>query len=241
MNSHTLFPSIAIILAGGKGTRLRPITYETPKPLIPIHGRPLIFHILDLFRKYKINNVLLSVGYMKDKIKKRLGNGSKFGLNIVYLEEDEPLGTGGPLKLAKKYLTKTFIVSNGDELKKINITEMFNFHRQNKALATIALTKVDNPSAYGVAELDGKRIAKFIEKPKIEDAPSNLINAGFYIMEPEMLSYIPNGFCMLERDVFPKIAEEGKLFAFPFSGQWFDTGNIERYEKAKNEWTDIKL
>ena len=116
---------------------------------------------------------------------------------------------------------------------------MFRLHKRKNALATLALTTVDDPSHYGVARLDGSRIVEFIEKPKKEDAPSNLINAGFYIMEPEAIDMIPNGFSMLEKDVFPKLAKAGRLRGFPFAGQWFDIGNIERYKIAEKNWKGV--
>ena len=125
-------------------------------------------------------------------------------------------------------------------MKNVNIEEMYKVHKENNALATIALTTVHDPSAYGVARLSGSKILEFVEKPLKENAPSNLINAGFYIIEPEVVDMIPNGFSMLEKDVFPKLAKQGRLFGYPFSGQWFDTGNIERYEKALKEWKDIE-
>jgi NDP-sugar pyrophosphorylase family protein len=230
----------ALILCGGKGTRLRPITYEIPKPLVPVHGRPLITHIFDLLKKYDICEVILSIGHMKEKIKEEIGDGSKFGMNITFLEEKKPLGTAGPLRLAKGMLNSSFVVSNGDELKNINIIDMYETHKKNNALATIALTTVEDPSVYGVARLDGNRIIEFVEKPKREETPSNLINAGFYIIEPEVIEMIPKGFCMLEKEIFPKLAKLGRLFGFPFSGQWFDTGNMKRYEKALKEWKDIR-
>ena len=231
----------AVILAGGKGTRLRPITYEIPKPLVPVHDKPIVAHLFDLFKKYGITDIVMCIGYMKEKIKNELGDGSKFGVKIRYVEENEPLGTGGPLRLAKNILKSTFVVSNGDELKDINIMEMYDMHKSNNALVTIALTTVEDPSAYGVARLDGNRIVEFVEKPPKDKAPSKLINAGFYIMEPEVLDMIPEGMVSLEREIFPKIAEMGKLYGYPFSGQWFDTGNIERYERAIKEWKDITL
>ena len=232
-------PHVAIILAGGKGTRLRPLTYEIPKALIPVQGRTLTEHVLDLFKRYGITEIIFSVGHMKEKIKAHLGDGSKFGVHITYLEEEEPLGTAGPLKLCRKQLANTFIVSNGDELKDIDLEEMYQFHKQSKALVTIALTTVEDPSAYGVAKLSGNRILEFVEKPKRENAPSNLINSGLYMIEPEVIAMIPEGFAMLEQEVFPKLAKQGKLFGYPFSGQWFDTGNMERYEKAIKEWRGI--
>jgi len=234
-------PKKAVILCGGKGTRLRPLTYELPKPLIQVHDKALIEHLLDLFKRYNITNITLAVGYMKEKVKDYFKDGKAFGVSIDYIEEDSPLGTAGPLNMLKNKVDTSIIVTNGDELKDINIEEMYNMHKHNKALATLALLSVDDPTQYGVAKLEGNRILEFVEKPKKEDAPSNLINAGFYILEPEVLDYIPEGSAMFETDVFPKLAREGKLFGYPFSGPWYDTGNFERYEKAIKEWKDIKI
>ena len=231
--------SRAVILAGGLGTRLRPITYEIPKALIPVHGRPLTEHLIDLFKKHDIKNITLAVGHMRDKIQAYFQNGEKLGVSLNYIEETEPVGTGGPLLLGKHLLTETFICSNGDELKKIDIQKMLALHRKTGAIATIALIRVEDPSQYGVARVDGEKILEFVEKPARETAPSNLINSGFYIMEPCVINYITPGFCMLEKIVFPKLAAEGKLFGFVSDGQWFDTGTMERYEKAIKEWEDI--
>ncbi len=233
----TNIPGKAVLLVGGRGTRLRPLTDKTPKGLLEVQDKTIIVHLFDLLKKYGIRDVVLSTGYLKDKIKERLGDGSSFGMNISYIEENEPLGTAGPLRLAKKYLKDSFIVSNGDELKDINIPRMFRLHKRKDALATIALTTVDDPSHYGVARLDGSRIIEFVEKPS--NPPSNLINAGFYILEPEVIDMIPDGFSMLEKDVFPKLAQLGRLRGFPFAGQWFDIGNIERYKTAQKNWRGI--
>jgi len=226
-------------LVGGKGTRLRPLTYKVPKALLDVQGKTVIEHLFNLLKKYGTREVILCVGHMKEKIKEYLGHGSKFGVNITYVEEEKPLGTAGPLKLAKKHLNSSFIASNGDELKDINIPRMFRLHKRKNALATVALTTAADPSQYGVARLDGSRILEFIEKPKAEDAPSNLINAGFYILEPKVLDLIPDGFSMLETDVFPQLAKKGRLRGFPFQGQWFDIGNLERYEMTKKRWKGI--
>lgn len=233
-------PKLAIILAGGKGTRLKPITSEIPKPLLPVHDKPIMEHVLDLFKKFNITNIMVSIGYKGEKIKDYFGNGKKFNVTLNYIEEKKPLGTGGPLHLAQQYLTSTFIICNADELKDIDLREMYSCHKENNALITIALTTVEDPSAYGVAKLSGNKILEFIEKPKKEAAPSKLISAGLYMIEPEVLSLIPRGTASLERDVFPKVAVMGRLYGYPFSGQWFDTGTLERYEVALKKWKDLK-
>lgn len=235
----TYRPEKALILVGGKGTRLRPLTYKTPKCMLKVQGKTLVEHLFDLLKKYGIRDIILSVGHMKRNIMDYYEDGSKFGVNIEYVEEDKPLGTAGPLKLAKKMLQDSFIVTNGDELKDINIPRMFRLHKRKDALGTIALTTVTDPSQYGVARLNGSRILEFVEKPKAAEAPSNLINSGFYILEPKIIDMIPDGFSMLEQDIFPKLAKQGLLRGFPFDGQWFDIGTLERYDLAKKKWGGI--
>jgi len=227
----------AYILAGGKGTRLRPITYEIPKPMVPIKGRPILEHTIELLRKYDVRDVIITIGYLGEKIKEYFGDGSKFGVKITYIEEDEALGTAGALRLAKPLLDETFIMFNGDNLVNIDIESLYEFHKQGKAKATIALTTVDDPTSYGVAVLEGPRIKAFLEKPK--NPPSKLINAGVYILEPEIIDLVPKGPSMIETDVFPQILEQGKLFGYPFEGQWLPTDNTERYERAIKEWRGI--
>jgi mannose-1-phosphate guanylyltransferase len=230
----------AVILAGGKGTRMRPFTYEMPKPMIPVQGKPLLQHIIELIRKYEIRKITLSTGYMGEKIREYFGNGSKFGVDITYIEEKEEMGTAGALRLMEDSLTGPFIMFNGDILANIDLHDFIIFHRENKAAATIALTSVKDPSRFGVANLRGNRILEFIEKPKDGTVKSKLINAGVYVMEPEILDYIPKRRSMMEVDVFPKLAKEGRLFGYPFDGQWFDTGTHEAYERAIKEWRSIK-
>lgn len=228
----------AIVLVGGEGTRLRPFTYELPKAMLPIHGKPMVQHVLDLLKSHGVTEIYLAIFYKGEKIKEYFGDGSKFGLDIKYVMEKTPLGTAGPLRLANKYLNETFFIVWGDILSEIDLTDFMHFHRNNEALATVSLTSVDDPSRYGVAAMQGSRIAEFIEKPSKEEAPSNLINAGIAIMEPEVIDkYVPEkGKAMVEYDVYPKIAKDGKLFGYPFRGQWFDTGTHEAYEKAIKEW-----
>ncbi len=236
----TDLPEKAVILVGGKGTRLHPLTLKTPKCMIDINGKTVCEHLFELLKKYGVREIILSVGHLREAAKAYFGDGSNFGVKITYVEEHEPLGTAGPLKLAKKYLHDSFIVTNGDELKNINIPRMFRLHKRKNALATIALTTVTDPSQYGVARLSGSRILEFVEKPKLGSEPSNLINSGFYILEPEVIDMIPDGFAMLEKDVFPKLAAMEKLRGYPFAGQWFDMGTHERLAHAKKKWRGIE-
>jgi|SRR3989344_4645407 len=234
-------PKYAVILAGGEGIRLKPITQEIPKPLIPVHDRPIIEHNIDLLRKYGITNVFLSVGYKGNKIRDYFGDGSKFGCKFTYLFEDKPLGTAGPLNMAKKHIDSTFVLANADELKNIDLHDMYRMHKESNALITIALTSVEDPSSYGVAKLQGNKILSFVEKPNKEEAPSKFINAGLYIIEPEIFEHMPNKEeISIEREVFPKIASIGRLYGYPFSGQWMDTGTLERYQYAIENWKGLE-
>lgn len=225
-NIHTAF-----IIAGGKGTRIQPITKEIPKSMLPLAGTPLLQYTINHLKEYGVNNIILSVGYKAEKIKEYFGDGHRFGVKITYIKEDEPLGTAGPLKLAKGLLKEPFIMCNADELKEIDLIDMFTFHNKNEALATIALTTVEDPSKYGVARLQGNKIVEFVEKPK-SNPPSRLINSGLYILDPKVIDYVPEGYAMIEKDVFPKIAQEGNLFGYSFIGYWQDIGNMEAYSKA---------
>ena len=230
----------AFVLAGGKGTRLRPITYEIPKPLVPLQNKPILEHVIDLLRTYDVRDIIISIGYLGEKIKEYFHDEKRLGVKITFVEEQEELGTGGPLRLAKNILKETFIMVNGDNLLNIDLYKMYQFHTETRATATIALTTVDDPSNYGVAVLEGNKIVKFVEKPRREDAPSKLINTGLYILEPKVIDLVPpSGPSFIEKDVFPRIAEKGELYGYLFSGQWFDTGTPERYEKALKEWRGV--
>ena len=227
-----------MILAAGKGTRVRPLTNEMPKPMIPVKGKPLIQHIIELCRKHEIREIILSIGYLGEKIREHFGDGSHLGVDITYIEEDEEMGTAGPLKLAKKMLDGPFLMFNGDVLSDVNLQDMIAFHNEQSGMATIALTQVEDTSSFGVIRLLGNKVVGFVEKPKGQE-DSKLINAGVYVLEPEILNYIPEGKAMLEKDVFPKLTDEGKLFGYPFDGQWFDTGTPEAYEEAIKNWGGV--
>ena len=226
----------ALILAGGFGSRLKEMTKTTPKPMLSLQGRKILEYSIDLCKRYGITEIVISVFYLKEQIKDYFKEGNDFGVNITYVEEEQPLGTAGALSLCKHLFDEPFVMCNADELKDINVKELYDQHITSKAKATIALTRVPDPSQYGVVELNGKRIERFIEKPKKEETKSNLISAGFYIINPEVIDIIPKGFSMIEKDVFPKLASSGDLFGFEFSGQWFDTGTPERYAQAEKSW-----
>ncbi|MEW6295754.1 MAG: nucleotidyltransferase family protein [Candidatus Diapherotrites archaeon] len=227
----------AFVLAGGKGTRLKPFTDEIPKPMIPVKGRPIIDYLVELLRKHEVRNIIFALGHKTDSIKEYFGNGTKFGVKITYIEEEKPLGTGGPLKLAKDLLKEEFLMFNGDNLTNINLGEMISFHKKHNALATIALKAVEDPSNFGVMELEGDKVIEFLEKPK--NPKSNLVNAGAYILKPEIIDMLPKGFSQIEKAVFPKLAAQGKLYGYIYKGQWFPTDTFERYEKALKEWKGI--
>ncbi len=234
----------AIILAAGRGTRLYPLTKSIPKPLIPFKDKTVVEYLLDWLKISGVEKIIIIQGDNK-KIESFIGNGEKYGLKIFYVSALEGKGTAHALKQAEKLVeNETFLVTNGDELKDISIHKFSEFHNNNNSLITIALTTVEDPSAYGVARMEGFKILEFIEKPKKEEAPSNLISSGTYIMNKNVFKMIPEGeknlFWMLEKDIFPKVAKEGKLYGYIFSGQWFDTGTFERYEKALEGWKGFK-
>lgn len=226
----------ALIMAGGFGSRLKEMTKDTPKPMLPLQGRPILEYAIELCKMHGITDISISVHYLGDKIKEYFGDGSSHNVKITYVEEKEPLGTAGALRLHKDWLNKPFLMCNADELKDIDLFAMLRQHALTGAVATIALTRVDDPSQYGVVEPEGIKIKRFVEKPKIGEAPSNLINAGLYILNPEVIPMVPRGFCMMEKEIFPRLAQQGKLFGFAFNGQWFDTGTLERYMNAERNW-----
>lgn len=231
--------SEALIAAGGQGTRLRPLTLEKPKALIDVNGKTLTERVLDILGEYNVKKVILSVCYMSDKVKNYFGDGSSFGFDISYCVEERAMGTAGALILMPKPLS-TFLMLNGDVLFDIDLEKMYEFHNRNKALATIALTYVDDPSRYGVVKMDGERIEHFVEKPLRENAPSNLVSAGYYLIEPIVCDLVAGKeYSMMEKDVFPKLALDGKLFGYYDPGLWFDTGTFESLELVRTFWRGI--
>lgn len=241
--SQSLNPTIdkAVILAGGRGINMRPFTFEMPKGLFPVGGKPILEQLIELLRKYDVRNILFSIGHLGEKIEEYFGDGRKFGVNIEYIREKEQLGTGGALVLAKKYLDNdSFLVVHGDILIDINLNDMIAFHKNNEALGTIAVTTVLDPSSYGEIIMNGTKITQFIEKPQKGKQKSQMISCGLYILEKGIFSYLPKkGQAQLE-DIFAKLASTGQLSAFPFSGRFLDIGTPKSYEKAIKEWGSIK-
>lgn len=231
----------AIILAGGIGERLRPLTNDTPKPLLPIKGKPIIEHAINNFKKYGIKDIILSVGFRAEKIKEYFGDGRKFGVRINYCVEETPLGTGGAIREASKGINEKFIAINGDNLADFNWKEIIELHERNNAKITIGLYPVEDVTQYGIADLDCDKLVKFIEKPKVEEAPTNLNNAGAYVIEPDALDILPEGKCSIERDCFEKLCgKNGEVYAYQHKKQWFPTDTLEKYKKAEDSFIPIK-
>jgi len=229
----------AIILAGGLGTRLRPLTEKTPKPLLPVKGLPIIEHAILNLKKHGIKDVILSIGYQAEKIKEYFGKGEKWEINVDYSVEDQPLGTGGALKKASQGIVETFVAINGDNLADFDWTSALRSHAESGAKITLQLFPVEDVTKFGIARLDNGKIVEFIEKPTVEQAPSNLNNAGGYIFEPEVMEKLPEGFCMIEKDCFEKLASEGVVFAHHHSGQWYPTDTIEKYTHADEKFKPL--
>lgn len=228
----------ALFLAGGLGTRLKPITDNLPKPMVPIMGKPLLERNIEKLKRHGVDEILLSTCYKPEIIENYFGDGSKLGVKISYITENEPLGTAGAIRNAAKYIDSTFLVFNADILSDIDITEMMRLHRERGAQATIAVTRVANPSAYGVIEHDEKGfVTAFKEKPKPHETRSNLINAGTYIFEPEILNEIPAGRAVsVERETYPLLLEKGyRIAIYDRCSYWLDLGTPEKYLKAHKD------
>jgi mannose-1-phosphate guanylyltransferase len=221
----------ALILAGGEGTRLRPLTSTQPKPVVPLAGRPLISYMLEWLRGHGVEDVLLSCGFLAGGVRAVLGDGSEYGVRLRYLEEPEPLGTGGALKFAEELLEERFLMLNGDVLTDIDLTAELAQHERTGARATLALVPVEDPSAYGlVRRASDAAVTEFVEKPRPNEIDTNLINAGAYILERDILAEMPaaGSNVSIEREVFPSLVGRG-LFGFQASAYWLDIGTPDRY------------
>jgi len=228
----------AVILVGGEGTRLRPLTYSTPKTMVPILNRPFLEHMLKYMKNHHIDDVVLALCYLPDHIREYFGDGSDRGVKLTYVVEGSPLGTAGAVKNVAQYLNETFFVFNGDVFTDMDLSAMLETHRNKSAKATIALTPVDDPTMYGVVETDTNgRVKRFVEKPKREAVTTNMINAGIYILEPSLLDYIPaNQSYTFERGLFPLLLErDDPFYSFNSHGYWIDIGTPEKYMQVNSD------
>jgi len=228
----------AIILVGGEGTRLRPLTYSVVKPMVPVANRPFIEHVILKLAAHGINDIVLAMGYKPDSIFAYFGDGAGPGIKLTYSLEEKPLGTAGAVKNAGGHVEDTFFVLNGDTFSDIDYTEMLDLHRRNRAMATIALSHVDDPTRFGVVETDAEsRVKAFIEKPSWENVTSHWINAGVYILEPSVLDCIPDGrFFMFEKGVFPPMLEKSeRVFSYPSKAYWIDVGRPSQYHQLNRD------
>ncbi|MCJ7464100.1 MAG: NDP-sugar synthase [Thermoplasmata archaeon] len=220
----------AVLLVGGLGTRLRPLTYRIPKPLIPVMGKPLVMHVIDSMPA-EIDEIIIPVSYKKEMMEDYLQK-NRPKRRITLVDEPEPMGTGGAVKNVEKHIDGQFLVINGDSISSLDIAKFIKFHRQKKAFASISLWPVDDPTPYGIVDLaKDDRIRRFQEKPKKEEAFSNLINAGAYALEHEVLDHIGKGFVSMEREVFPRILDRG-MYGMQFDGYWIDCGRRENLLEA---------
>lgn len=223
----------ALILAGGKGTRLRPLTVYTPKPIVPICNRPFLLYQIDTLRRAGITDITLSLSYQPNKIEHLLGDGSDYGVKLKYTVEPQPMGTAGAYKFAEDLIREPTVVFNGDILTDLDLKAVIREHNERKATATIVLTPVENPQSYGLVETESDgAIRRFLEKPKAAEITCNTINAGTYILEPKVLDYLPVGEnYSFEYGLFPDLLRRKEAFYahIPARTYWIDIGTPERY------------
>ena len=220
----------ALILAGGEGTRLRPLTSTVPKPVVPLVDRPFIAFMLEWLRGHDVDDVIMSCGFLASGVRNVLGDGSAYGMRLRYVEEPQPLGTGGALKFAESLLDERFLMLNGDVLTDLDVSAQLALHVQRGAQATLALTPVEDPSAYGlVRTLENGEVTGFVEKPASDQIDTRNISAGIYVLDRSVLELLePEQPASIERDVFPRLVGEG-LYAYVSSGYWLDIGTPDRY------------
>jgi len=228
----------AVILVGGEGTRLRPLTFNTSKAMVPILNKPFLEYLILYLKKHGVRDIILATSYLPDSIQSYFGDGTGSGVHLTYLIEEQPLGTAGAVKNASSFLGEPFFVVNGDILTGIDLSAMMSQHQKIKPKVSLALTPVDNPTIYGVVETDGKGMVKrFVEKPSWEQVTTNMINAGIYILEPEVLSYIPPTTpCTFEHYLFPLLLKQGEpILSYPSTAYWTDIGTLEKYLKVNHD------
>jgi NDP-sugar pyrophosphorylase family protein len=234
-----------IILVGGFGTRLRPLTANTPKPIIPIVNKPFLIYQIELLKMYGVNEIILATGHLSQTIKKVLGGGEAYGVKLIYSLENQPLGTGGAVKLASKYLDgQGAFILNGDVLTDINLDKLLAFHKHKKAKVTISLVAVADPTKFGLVETDeNNQVRAFVEKPGQNEITTNMINAGAYYFENEIFEMIPAGVSYsLERGLYPMLLDKKiPFYAYNSTDYWLDIGTPKKYLEANKDVLEDKV
>lgn len=232
----------AVILAGGKGTKMRPFTYEMPKSLLPVGGKPVLEHLITELKRNHITEIILCVGYLGDKIKEYFGSGEKFGVHITYSAEKEPLLTGGAILKVKKLIDdEPFLVINGDVITTLNIQDLIDFHESEQTVVTVALTTVNEPKQFGQLALHGAKLVNFYQRPLGRSVKSHLVNCGLYVCEPGVFQHFPkNQISFMFEDVLNTLIQKREASGFVFEGSWFDVGNLSGYEAAIKQFKHEK-
>ncbi|NES18848.1 MAG: NTP transferase domain-containing protein [Symploca sp. SIO3E6] len=235
----------AVLMAGGSGTRLRPLTCDLAKPMVPILNRPIAEHIINLLKKHNIKEVIATLHYLPDVMRDYFQDGSDFGVQMTYaVEEDQPLGTAGCVKNVEELLNDTFLVISGDSVTDFDLSTAIEFHKSRKSKATLVLTRVPNPVEFGVVITDEEmRINRFLEKPSTSEIFSDTVNTGTYILEPSVLEYLPaNEECDFSKDLFPLLLEKGEpMYGYVAEGYWCDVGHLDAYRDAQYDALEGKV
>lgn len=227
----------AIILAGGRGTQLRPYTYEIPKPMLPVAGKPILEHLINQLRENGITDIIIAISYLGDHIKKYFGTGEKFGVTIAYSEEEENLLTGGALSKLKDLVGQdTFLVIHGDILTDFSFSDFIQFHKKQNTVATVALTTSSEPTEFGQIKLHGTHLTNFYSHTDQPGMQSHLIHTGIYAFEPSIFNEFPKKNKFALEDVIIALIDQQEVSGFVFEGSWYDVGNPENYEKAIKEY-----
>jgi len=234
----------AVVMAGGEGTRLRPLTSNQPKPMVPVVGKPCMEHILELLRDHGLNEVIVTVAFLPQSIRSYFGQGETLGMQIGYSVEESPLGTAGSVRLAGKQLDETFLVISGDALCDVDLSTLVAFHKEKGAAVTIGLKSVENPLEFGIVVTDEEgRIERFLEKPSWGQVFSDTINTGIYVMEPEVLKHVPGDRPYdFSKELFPYLLEMGRpLYGYVMDGYWQDIGNLDQFRQANFDALEEKV
>jgi mannose-1-phosphate guanylyltransferase/phosphomannomutase len=234
----------AVVMAGGEGTRLRPLTSNQPKPMVPIVGKPCMEHILELLKEHGFDDVMVTLAFMPQAIRSYFGTGDTLGMNVEYSVEESPLGTAGSVRLASDRLDETFLVISGDALCDVDLTKLVAAHREKGAAVTIGLKSVENPLEFGIVVTDEEgRIERFLEKPSWSQVFSDTINTGIYVLEPEVLRHVPTDRAYdFSKELFPLLLEMGRpLYGHVFDGYWQDIGNLDQFRQANFDALDERV